>query len=172
VSSSLKTRAKLVRQRNKGKEAAQVAEPLLWFSEASPSLHRINVVKTFYSWWKEGPQKHVSANWKITGTLCYIVCPGQCEACWQTDHGMTGPLLLCASWAEAGLSRSTELRDQVLCQTPNCLVLPLAIFLHFLQETVCGIPLNLALMGPTFSFPRVDLLHWAVPSGRWPTQAS
>jgi len=29
VSSSLKTRAKLVRQRNKGKEAAQVAEPLL-----------------------------------------------------------------------------------------------------------------------------------------------
>lgn len=120
---------------------------------------------------KKGPKKHVSASWKITGTLCYLVCPGQYEVCWQTDCGMTGLLLLCVSWAEAGLSRSTELWDQVLCQTPNCLVRPLAIFLHFLKETVCGIPLSLPLVEPTFSFPRVDLLHWAVPSGRWPTQS-
>lgn len=57
VSSSLKIRAKLVRQRNESKEEAKVVKPLLWFCEASLPFCGSNVMNSFYSWLREGPQK-------------------------------------------------------------------------------------------------------------------
>lgn len=62
---------------------------------------------------------------------------GRVTVAWQ---GLCSAL---PSWAERDLSRSTGLWYTVPCQTPNGLVLPLAIFLC-LKETVCSIPLCLS----------------------------
>lgn len=51
--------------------------------------------------------------------------------------------LLCPPGQKGDLSRSTGLWYTVPCQTPNGLVLPLAIFLCLI-ETVCSIPLCLS----------------------------
>lgn len=74
VSSSLKVRPKLVRQRNESEEEAQVAKPLLWFCEAIPPFHGSNVMKTFYASWKEGPQKACLSQLENPQVPCVTLC--------------------------------------------------------------------------------------------------